>query len=54
MLHNIGELEAAFVTIEKQRPDAVIVQPTLGLGRVAELALKYREPTVLPASQFRR
>jgi len=54
MLHNIGELEAAFATIEKQRPDAVTLQPTLGLGRVAELALKYREPTVLPASQLRR
>ena len=32
MLHNVGELEAAFAAIEKQRPDAVIVQPTLGLG----------------------
>jgi putative ABC transport system substrate-binding protein len=27
MLHNIGELEAAFATIEKQRPDAVTLRP---------------------------
>ena len=32
MLHNIGELEAAFAAIDKQRPDAVVVQPSLGLG----------------------
>jgi putative ABC transport system substrate-binding protein len=52
MLHNIGELEAAFATIEKRRPDAVTLQPTLGLGRVAELAVKYREPTVCPLRSF--
>jgi putative tryptophan/tyrosine transport system substrate-binding protein len=27
MLRNIGELEAAFATIDKQRPDAVTLRP---------------------------
>ena len=30
----------------KERPDAVIVQPSLPANRVAELALKYRIPAV--------
>jgi ABC-type uncharacterized transport system substrate-binding protein len=52
MLHNIGELDGAFEAIERQRPDAVIVQPSLGLGRVAQLALKYRVPAVCPLRSF--
>jgi putative ABC transport system substrate-binding protein len=52
MLHNIGELEAAFAAIDKQRPDAVVVQPSLGLGRVAKLALEYRMPAVCPLRSF--
>jgi hypothetical protein len=54
MLHNIGELGAAFATVEKQRPDAVIVQPTWGLGRVAELALLVcRGRSVSPRRDYR-
>jgi len=52
MLHNIGELDGAFEAIERQRPDTVIVQPSLGLGRVAQLALKYRVPAVCPLRSF--
>jgi len=52
MLQNIGELEPAFAAIEKQRPDAMIVQPSLGLGQVAQLALKYRVPTLCPLRSF--
>ena len=32
--------------MEKERPDAVIVQPSLPSKRAAELALKYRVPAV--------
>jgi hypothetical protein len=32
MLHKIDDVDAAFAAIGKSRPDAVIVQPTLGLG----------------------
>jgi putative ABC transport system substrate-binding protein len=50
MIQSADELEAIFAAMDKNRPDAVIVQPTLGLKRPAELALKYRLPA---ASIFR-
>src|ERR1700730_3957373 len=40
------ELETAFASVEKDRPDAVIVQPSLPSKRAAELALKHRVPAV--------
>ena len=40
------ELEIAFASMEKDRPDAVIVQPSLPSRRAAELALKHRIPAV--------
>jgi putative tryptophan/tyrosine transport system substrate-binding protein len=40
------ELEAAFAAMEKDRPDAVIVQPSLPSKHAAELALKQRVPAV--------
>jgi putative ABC transport system substrate-binding protein len=46
MIHRPEELEAAFLAMEKTRPDAAIVQPSLPVKRVAELALKYRMPAV--------
>ncbi len=46
MLQGPREVEAAFAALEKDRPDAVIVQPSLGLKRPTELALKYRIPAV--------
>jgi putative ABC transport system substrate-binding protein len=46
MIHSVAELEAAFETMEADRPDAVIVQPSLRTKRVAELAMRYRIPTV--------
>jgi putative ABC transport system substrate-binding protein len=46
MIHGAEELEAAFPAMEKERPDAVIVQASLPTKRVAELALKYRIPAV--------
>ena len=40
------EFEAAFAAMEKDRPDAVIVQPSLPGKRAAELALQHRVPAV--------
>ena len=45
-IDNSEELEAAFAAMEKDRPDAVIVQPSLPSRRAAELALKQRVPAV--------
>jgi putative tryptophan/tyrosine transport system substrate-binding protein len=46
MIHRVEEIEAAFSALEKKRPDAVIVQPSLPTKRVAELAVRYRIPAV--------
>src|SRR5262249_53753906 len=43
---NSEEFDAAFAAMEKERPDAVIVQPSLPSKRAAELALKLRVPAV--------
>jgi putative tryptophan/tyrosine transport system substrate-binding protein len=40
------EFETAFAAMEKERPDAVIVQPSLPGRRAVELALKHRVPAV--------
>jgi len=45
MIHNAEELDVAFRAMEKQRPDAVMVQPSLPTKRVAELALSHRIPS---------
>jgi len=50
MIHSAKELDAAFPAMERSRPDAVIVQPSLPTKRAAELALHYRIPA---ASHFR-
>jgi putative ABC transport system substrate-binding protein len=54
MLHNAEELELAFHRMESQRPDAIIVQPSLPTNRVAELAVSQRIPTACPVSAFVR
>jgi putative ABC transport system substrate-binding protein len=46
------ELETAFADMGKERPDAVIVQPSLPAKRVAELAAKYRIPAVSTLGPF--
>jgi putative ABC transport system substrate-binding protein len=45
MIHDPAEVEAAFLEIERHRPDAVIVQPSLPTKRVADLAIIHRIPT---------
>jgi putative tryptophan/tyrosine transport system substrate-binding protein len=52
MIHRIEELEAAFPAMEKDRPDAIIVQPSLPTKRAAELAAKYRIPAVSVVRSF--
>jgi putative ABC transport system substrate-binding protein len=46
MIRGMGELEAAFVDMAKEPPDAIIVQPSLPRRRVAELAVGHRIPAV--------
>jgi len=46
MIHTAEELDAAFPEMGKDRPDAVLVQPSLPAKRSAELALQYRLPAV--------
>jgi putative ABC transport system substrate-binding protein len=45
MIHDAAEVEPAFLEMEKHRPDAVIVQPSLPTKRVADLAITHRIPT---------
>jgi putative ABC transport system substrate-binding protein len=52
LIHSAEELDAAFLVMERSRPDAVIVQPSLPTKRVAELALRYRIPAVCGWRQF--
>ena len=50
MIHSAAELEAGFSEMEKEKPDAIVVQPSLPIKRVAELAVRYR----IPAASFIR
>jgi putative ABC transport system substrate-binding protein len=52
MIHNREELEAAFQAMESDRPDAVIVQPSLPTKRAAELAVKAQIPAVSVVRAF--
>jgi putative ABC transport system substrate-binding protein len=46
MISGADQLEAAFQQMEKDRPDAVIVQPSLPRKRAAELAIRSRIPAI--------
>ncbi len=46
------ELDNAFSLIEKRRPDALIVQPSLPIKRVAQLTLEHRMPAASPFRPF--
>jgi putative ABC transport system substrate-binding protein len=52
MIHSAEELDAAFPSMERSRPDAVIVQPSLPTKRAAELALSYRIPAICGWREF--
>src|SRR5438128_950737 len=45
-ISNNEEFESAFAAMERARPDAIIVQPSLPSKRAAELALQHRVPAV--------
>jgi putative tryptophan/tyrosine transport system substrate-binding protein len=49
---NADELEAAFREMEKEGAGALIVQPSLPTKRVADLAIKYRLPSVSAVRAF--
>jgi putative ABC transport system substrate-binding protein len=46
MIYNSAQLDAAFSALQRERPDALIVQPSLPIRRVAQLALRDRLPAV--------
>jgi len=46
------ELDAAFATMKKNAADAVVVQPSLPRRLVADLALKYRVPSIAPTQAY--
>jgi putative ABC transport system substrate-binding protein len=48
MVQSADDLESAFANMEKERLDAVIVQPSLPTQRAAELAIKHRIPAFGP------
>jgi ABC-type uncharacterized transport system substrate-binding protein len=52
LVQNVDGLEAAFAAMAKNPPDAVIVQPSLGMERPPQLSLKYRIPAVSMFEQF--
>ena len=52
LIHDPSELDAAFAAMDRQRPDAVIVQPSLPTRRVAELAIAHRLPTASHIREF--
>jgi putative ABC transport system substrate-binding protein len=52
LIHNPSELDAAFASMEKKRPDAVIVQPSLPTKRAAQLALNNHLPAVCTLRSF--
>jgi putative ABC transport system substrate-binding protein len=47
------ELDRAFATMVKERPDAVVVQPIFATKRVADLAAKHQLPSITTGSQGR-
>jgi putative ABC transport system substrate-binding protein len=52
MINAAEELDAAFATMKKNAAEAVVVQPSLPRRLVAELALKYRVPSIAPTQAF--
>ncbi|MCX7315054.1 MAG: ABC transporter substrate-binding protein [Alphaproteobacteria bacterium] len=52
MVNGVDHLEAHFDDIMKWQADAIVVQPTLPLRLVAELAIKSRLPAFAPSATF--
>jgi putative ABC transport system substrate-binding protein len=52
MIREPAELDGVFMAFDKNRPDALIMQPSLPLARVAALALKHRIPSTSTLRAF--
>ena len=52
MIQGPHEFEAAFEAMQKDRPDAVIIQATIATKGAAELALNYRIPAACTRREF--
>lgn len=52
MIQGPNEFDAAFDEMQKDRPDAVIVQATIATKHAAELALNYRIPAACTRREF--
>ena len=52
MVNGPDELENAFATMVRERADAVVVQGSLAIKPVTDMALKYRMPTASTARVF--
>ncbi len=52
MVYRVGQIEAVFLEMGKNRPAAVIVQPSLPTKRVARLALDARIPAACANREF--
>ncbi|HZK91518.1 MAG TPA: ABC transporter substrate-binding protein [Stellaceae bacterium] len=52
MIPNPEGLDAAFANLEKNRPDALIVQPSLPVRRVVQLALQHHFPAACSLRAF--
>lgn len=52
MINGPDELERAFVAMERERADAVVVQGALAIKPLTDLAIKYRMPTASTTRAF--
>lgn len=52
MIRDPGQLESAFVQAAGEKVDAIVVQPSLPIERVADLALQHRLPTACSSRPF--
>ena len=52
MINGPDELESAFVTMVRERADAVVVQGSLVIKPLTDMAIKYRMPTASTTRAF--
>src|SRR6185295_8918221 len=52
MIHRLDELDNAFTTMERERADAVVIQGSLAVKSVIDVAIKYRMPSASTARAF--
>jgi putative ABC transport system substrate-binding protein len=52
MVHGADDLENAFATMVRERADALVVQGSLAIKPVTDMALKYRLPAASTARAF--